>query len=84
MAEIKSNKDIGIKSLSGLIRGYFDLNGMQLQVNVVANEKLKEAQKYPDKYKDLLIRVAGYSAYFVELDKRIQDDIIDRTEHGFV
>ena len=80
--KLKNSTEKGIESLSGLIRGYFDLDGMQVQFNVISNKKLKEAQKNPEKYKDLLIRVAGYSAYFVELDKRIQDDIIDRTEHG--
>ena len=71
----------GIKNLAGLIRGYFDLDGMQVQFNVVSPEKLRAAQKNPEKYKDLLIRVAGYSAFFVELDPKIQNDIIDRTTH---
>ena len=72
----------GYKNLAGLVRGYFDLGGMQLQFNVVSNKKLREAQKHPEKHKDLLIRVAGYSAFFVDLDPKIQEDIIDRTEHG--
>ena len=55
---------------------------MQIQFNVVSNEKLREAQKNPEEHKDLLIRVAGYSAFFVELDSKIQEDIIDRVEHG--
>jgi formate C-acetyltransferase len=77
------NKEIkGFKNLAGLVRGYFDLGGMQVQFNVISNEKLKDAQEHPDKYKDLLIRVAGYSALFVDLDPQIQNDIIERTEHG--
>ena len=72
----------GYKNLAGLVRGYFDLGGMQVQFNVVSNEKLRDAQKHPEKYKDLLIRVAGYSAFFVDLDPKIQEDIIDRSEHG--
>ena len=49
---------------------------------MVSAETLKEAQKNPEKYKDLVVRVVGYSAFFVELEKSIQDDIIRRTEHG--
>lgn len=66
-----------------LVRTYLvDLKGMELQVNVVDAATLREAQKNPEKYKDLIIRVAGYSARFVELAKELQDDIIARTEHG--
>ena len=72
----------GFKNLAGLIRGYFDLGGMQIQFNIISNEKLREAQKNPEEHKDLLIRVAGYSAFFVDLDSKIQEDIIDRVEHG--
>lgn len=72
----------GFKNLAGLAREYFDLGGMQIQFNIVSNEKLREAQKNPEEHKDLLIRVAGYSAFFVELDSKIQEDIIDRVEHG--
>ena len=78
-----TEKDLrGFKNLAGLIRGYFDLGGMQVQFNVISNEKLREAQKNPEEHKDLLIRVAGYSAFFVDLDSKIQEDIIDRVEHG--
>jgi pyruvate-formate lyase len=80
--DILDKNEKGYKNLAGLVRGYFDLGGMQLQFNVVSNQKLREAQKHPEKYKDLLIRVAGYSAFFVDLDSKIQEDIIDRTEHG--
>ena len=86
LADVKERKDAhghdGYSNLAGLVRGYFDLGGMQIQFNVVSNEKLRDAQKNPDKYKDLLIRVAGYSAFFVDLDQNIQEDIIERTEHG--
>jgi formate C-acetyltransferase len=50
---------------------------------VISNETLKDAKKYPEKYKDLVIRVAGYSALFVALDPAIQDDIISRTQYSF-
>jgi formate C-acetyltransferase len=53
-----------------------------MQFNVVSAETLREAQKHPERYKDLVVRVVGYSAFFVELDKIVQDDIISRTEHA--
>jgi len=76
--DIKNRNSI---NLAGLIRGYFDLGGMQVQFNVISTEILRDAQINPQKYKDLLVRVAGYSAFFIELDPRMQQDIINRTEH---
>jgi pyruvate-formate lyase len=70
----------GMTSWANLIRTYFDLGGWEMQFNVVDAEVLKEAQKHPENYKDLVVRVVGYSAFFVELDKMVQDDIISRTE----
>ena len=70
----------GMSSWANLIRTYFDLGGWEMQFNVVDAEILKEAQKHPEDYKDLVVRVVGYSAFFVELDKMVQDDIISRTE----
>ena len=63
-----------------LIDYYFCLGGMQVQFNVVSRETLLRAQKDPAKYQNLIVRVAGYSAYFVNLEKQVQQDIIDRTE----
>lgn len=77
------NKE-NLEKLIDLIRTYFDLDGMEVQINVISAEKLRNAQKNPEKYKDLLIRVAGYSAYFVDLDPLIQNDIIERTENMLV
>ena len=57
---------------------------MQMQFNVVDVEILKDAQKNPEKYKNLLVRVAAYSAFFVNLTKEVQDDIINRTEHSLL
>lgn len=71
----------GLRKLCSLIRGYFDQKGFHVQFNVVSRETLLDAQKNPDKYRTLVVRVAGYSAYFTALDKAIQDDIIARTEH---
>ena len=72
----------GMAKWANLIRTYFDLGGWEVQFNVVSAETLKEAQKHPEDYKDLVVRVVGYSAFFVELEKAVQDDIIKRTEHG--
>lgn len=66
-----------------LIRTYFDRKGSHMQFNVVSRETLLDAQKNPDKYKHLVVRVAGYSALFTTLSKNLQDDIIRRTEQGF-
>ena len=72
----------GMQKWAGLIRTYFDLGGWEIQFNVVSAETLREAQKHPEDYRDLVVRVVGYSAFFVELEKVVQDDIISRTEHG--
>jgi formate C-acetyltransferase len=74
--------DEGAEKLKQLIKTYFFLGGMQVQFNVVSTEELREAQEEPDKYKDLVVRIAGFSTYFVSLDKLTQDDFIRRTEQG--
>jgi len=71
----------GLDKLVHLVRTYFKLGGHHIQFNVVGAETLREAQKDPEKYRDLIIRVAGYSDYFVDLGKELQDEIIARTEH---
>ena len=74
----------GIESFVALIRGYFDQKGSHMQFNVVSRETLIDAQKHPENYKSLIVRVAGYSALFTTLSKSLQDDIINRTEQkGF-
>jgi formate C-acetyltransferase len=70
----------GKQGLAHLIKTYFSLGGWHIQFNVVSAERLREAQQKPEKHKGLIIRVAGYSAFFTELDRAVQDDIIDRTE----
>ncbi len=76
--------DSGINCFINLIRGYFDKKGSHMQFNVVSRETLIDAQKHPENYKNLVVRVAGYSALFTTLSKSLQDDIINRTEqHGF-
>ena len=73
---------IGAEKFISLIDTYFDLGGYQVQFNVVDSKMLKDAQKHPDKYEDLLVRVAGFSARWVELGPAIQDEIISRTEYS--
>jgi formate C-acetyltransferase len=69
----------GIAKLSQLIQTYFELGGMELQINVISAETLKDAQKHPENYKNLVVRVAGFSAFFVELHITGQNDLISRT-----
>ncbi len=73
----------GILKFVALIRGFFDQKGMHMQFNVVNRETLLDAQKHPENYRNLVVRVAGYSALFTTLSRSLQDDIIARTEQGF-
>jgi pyruvate-formate lyase len=75
--------DQGLMNFASVIRSYFDKKGMHVQFNVVDKETLLDAQAHPENYKDLVVRVAGYSAMFTELAKEVQDDIISRTEQHF-
>lgn len=72
-----------LHKLAGLIRGYFDQGGHHMQFNITARETLEDAVKNPEKHRGLLIRVAGYSDYFVLLAPQIQQEILSRTEHDF-
>lgn len=70
-----------IRKITQLIRGYFRMNGHHIQFNVVSAGTLRDAQKHPEKYQDLIVRVAGYSDYFNDLGTELQEEIIRRTEH---
>ena len=70
-----------IRKLTQLIRSYFRMDGHHIQFNVVSADTLRDAQKHPEKYQDLIVRVAGYSDYFNDLGTELQDEIIRRTEH---
>ena len=74
----------GIEDVSRLVRGYFRLGGHHLQFNVVKAEILRAAKAEPEEWRDLIVRVAGYSDYFCDLSQELQDEIIDRTEHAGV
>ena len=63
------------------LKTYFEKGGMQIQPNVVSAETLKDAQQHPDQYRDLIVKVGGYNATFVDLGAPIQNEIIDRTEN---
>ena len=72
--------DEGNMKLRNLVQTFFALGGMHIQYNVVGGDQLRAAQQDPDSNRNLVIRIAGFSAYFVELDKSLQDDLISRTD----
>ncbi|MBP2097779.1 trans-4-hydroxy-L-proline dehydratase [Enterococcus rivorum] len=73
----------GLTSMASLIRSYFAMDGHHIQFNIIERDVLIKAQKNPEEYKNLIVRVAGYSDYFNNLDKALQDEIISRTEQNF-
>lgn len=77
------NTDEGVEACANLIRTYFDLGGMQIQLSVISKQEMLAAQVEPEKYRDLIVRIGGYSEYFTRLDRALQDSVIARTEHGF-
>ncbi|MBT7891352.1 MAG: glycyl radical protein, partial [Deltaproteobacteria bacterium] len=74
----------GTHTLASLIRSWCDMKFWHLQFNILNSDTLREAQKNPSKYRNLIVRVAGYSAYFVDLSQPLQDEIINRTEHQII
>ena len=72
----------GSRNLLALIKTYFEGPGFHVQFNVVDSRMLRDAQAHPERYRDLVVRVAGFSAYWVEMSKALQDQVIRRTEHG--
>jgi formate C-acetyltransferase len=75
--------DAGRDNLIGLMDTYFANKGMQSQFSIVGRDTMLAAQKAPEKYRDLVVRIAGYSAYFTELSTELQNDLIGRTELSF-
>ena len=73
----------GARKFLAMIKTYMDLGGYHVQFNCVSGETLKDAQLHPENYRDLVVRVAGFSALFVTLDKKVQEEIISRTELKF-
>ena len=79
---VLSNEDGFDKLRSLMSTFFFDMGGMEMQLNIVSAETLRDAQAHPENYKDLVVRIAGFSAYFVDVFKKAQDDLIRRTELG--
>lgn len=77
---LKTEEDV--KKVVHLVRAFFKLGGHHIQFNIIGRDTLRDAQDHPQNYRNLLVRVAGYSDYFVGLSKELQDEIISRTEHG--
>jgi len=78
---VKLSSGVSKENIKALIKGYIKQNGIQLQFNVVNRETLEDAQMNPDKHGDLLVRIGGYSDYFTRIPKRLQDDVISRTQN---
>lgn len=75
-----SNNELRAKLLA-LIKVYFSRGGQEIQINAVSRDILTDAINHPDEYKNLVVRVSGFSAYYTRLDRSVQDDILKRTEH---
>lgn len=75
--------DVGDENFIGMMKVYFQRKGMHNQINVISRETLEDAMQHPEKHKGLIVRVAGYSAFFTELDPSVQLDILERTELSF-
>ena len=73
------NMTKGIDILETVLKAHFHMKGSHMQVNFVDNRTLRDAQKHPENYRNMLVRVAGYSAFFVDLEENIQENIIERT-----
>lgn len=73
--------ETAIRKVSSLVRSYFRMNGHHIQFNVVDAATLREAQQHPERHRNLIVRVAGYSDYFNDLGPELQNEIIERTEH---
>ena len=74
------NSDENVEKMASLVRAYFDLGGRHVQFTPFDTATLMDAQAHPEKYPDLVVKVSGYSAHFVDLPRQIQDDVIARTE----
>ena len=72
--------EAGLDLLTSLLETYFKMGGEQIQVNMVSTETLRRAQEEPEAYRDLVVRVAGFTAYFVSLSPELQQEIVARTE----
>ena len=76
------NSEEGMQKLKDVTRTYMDMGGMEVQYNIISSETMRAAQADPDSYRNLVVHIAGYSAYFNELSRDCQDDLISRTENS--
>ena len=74
--------DSDLRAVRQVIETYLQRGGFEIQVNVVGRDVLLDAQAHPERHRDLLVRVAGYSDYFVHLNRNMQDEVLARTEHA--
>jgi formate C-acetyltransferase len=68
--------------MTAYAKTYLETGGMQMQFNVVSTETLRDAMEHPEAYRNLMVRISGYNAYFVELNRELQEEIIERAEHA--
>ncbi|MBU2514705.1 formate acetyltransferase [bacterium] len=78
----KDSHEKTVDNIYSYVKTYFQLGGMQMQLNVVTSEMLREAMNHPDEYRNLIVRISGYNAYFVTLNKDMQMELIERAEYG--
>ena len=71
-----------VDNMSAYVQSYFSLGGMQMQMNVVTSETLKDAMAHPENYRNLIVRISGYNAYFVTLNRDMQLELIERAQYG--
>jgi len=71
-----------VENMFSYVKTYFDLGGMQMQMNVVTTDMLRDAMAHPEDYRNLLVRISGYNAYFVTLNRDMQIELIERAEYG--
>ncbi len=78
----QESRESTVDAMHSYVKSYFSQGGMQMQFNVVTSEMLKDAMANPENYKNLMVRISGYNAYFVTLNKEIQIELIERAEYG--
>jgi formate C-acetyltransferase len=74
------NGEEGLSRLTALLRTYFDMGGLQVQISVADTDELRDAQINPEAHRDLMVRITGYSAVFIDMCRKAQDEIIRRQE----
>ena len=78
----KDTREQVVERMFAYVKAYFELGGMQMQMNVVTSETLRDAMAHPENYRNLLVRISGYNAYFVTINRDMQLELIERAEYG--